>query len=223
MLDATCEQVREACQSVQAFSFDLVEEDPYQQAEGETLRPLASVEPGTPQTIVDAWNSTKKVKLFMLLKNQYCEAAIGNQTRTASLDYKVCVLPREGEDACAFATHADRRATRLPPFEGSFCLSIPSSLGGNQVFSRPMLSESDFVHMPPGSRGFKSLLAIQLEPRVWKVLFEHFPGAVCLIDPKAPPLKTSYGTSKPSVLVVPTSNSMNPQSRCQIALSHPQL
>jgi hypothetical protein len=111
---------------------------------------------------VDAWNNVKRVRLFMLHQGQFCEAAIGN--KVLSLDFKACVLPREGNDACGIAANSEKRTKRLPPFDGSFSIRIPTGVSGNQVFSRPMLSEADVEFMPPGHSGFRKLMSLELEP-----------------------------------------------------------
>lgn len=41
--------------------------------------------------------------------------------------------------------------------------------------------------MGPGTVGYKRLKALIMEPRCWKLLIEHFPGAEALRDPSQPP------------------------------------
>ncbi|KAL3768502.1 hypothetical protein ACHAWO_008631 [Cyclotella atomus] len=40
--------------------------------------------------------------------------------------------------------------------------------------------------MGPGTVGYKRLKALIMEPRCWKFLMEHFPGAEALRDPSQP-------------------------------------
>jgi hypothetical protein len=43
--------------------------------------------------------------------------------------------------------------------------------------------------MPPDSDGFKRLMELRFEPRVWKMLLDYFLGAASLLSANAPALK----------------------------------
>jgi hypothetical protein len=109
-----------------------------------------------------------------------CFGAVGQDVKPAAVDFKVCVLPLEGDAACEFSMHKGPRAKKMNPLKGAFVLAIPSGFDGKKnvtsVFSRPVLESFMFLHMPRDSEDFKLLLQIKLEPRVWKFLFVHFPG-----------------------------------------------
>ena len=59
-LAAVCERIRERHPSVGTLSFDFVEEAGLEARQGE-LSPGLRVDTGTPQPIVDAWNTVKLV------------------------------------------------------------------------------------------------------------------------------------------------------------------
>jgi hypothetical protein len=61
-------------------------------------------------------------------------------------------------------------------------IAVPVSAGApKQVFSRPTLDAQEFrfVYDTPG---WSRLMSIKMEPRVWKLLFENFPGAYIFSD-----------------------------------------
>lgn len=175
------QEIREMIKTVsvtEAFSFELLEQD---DAEGEgTSAASVQVEPGTPKPLLDAWNSNKVVGLFVLEAEDSCLAAVGQDVKPSAVDFKVCALSLSGDNLCEYAMHKGPRAKRMSPLKGKFALAIPVSFDARKrvtvIFSRPTLEASMFLHMPPDSEGFKLLLEIKLEPRVWKFLFVHFPG-----------------------------------------------
>jgi hypothetical protein len=186
---ATVQQIRGACPEVSSFSFEFVDDEGEElaRAEGEST-PRLSVEVGTPASTVDAWNSVKLVGLFEL-DCDVCGAAIGN-VKAGCPDFKACVLPAEGDDGCPFATHKARSAVKVefPTAGVNLHVPVPSSATRPaQVFSRPFLTADDLVYMGPKTVGYRRLKALMMEPRCWKFIIEHFPGAEALRDPSQPP------------------------------------
>jgi hypothetical protein len=177
--------LRDQAQVTEAFSFDLVEGE----EGGGTGQPressLASVEPGTPRPVVQSWNQDKLVSLVLIRRDRICGAAIGNDITSAAADFKACLLPREGgEDVkCNAGTHVGARVKRMNPPTMDYLLAIPvpsSSDSPKQVFSRPVLQQADIFYLPLESEAYSKLMSHKLEPRVWKALFELFPGPHCL-------------------------------------------
>lgn len=64
--------------------------------------------------------------------------------------------------------------------DGDFFLAIATNQV-KQVFSRPIIEESDLRYLPRGTPHYDRLLTIKVEPCVWKTLFELFPGASYLM------------------------------------------
>lgn len=155
-------------------------------ADDEGKKEITSVEAGMPSSTVLAWNSVKLVSLIEICEADCCGTAIG-ATKVSALDVKASVLPLEGEEACVFAAHRLKSAPRIRFSEGWFDLAIPVPMSTTgkpvQVLSRPLLTRDDLYYMGPGSVGFNRLLEIKLEPMIWKVLLEHFPGREALRDP----------------------------------------
>ena len=198
-LAAVCERIRERHPSVGTFSFDFLEQSEGGSVREGELSPGLRVETGTPQPIVDAWNTVKVVGLFAMVDGVYCGAAIGRDVR--GRDFKACVLPVEGEDCCEVSAHKDKRAVRLPAGEGGFSLriSVPTSSAERtvQVFSRPFLSSGrDLRYAPAGSPVYERLMSIKVEPRVWKFALENFPGPEVLLDPSSPAPQPSLTRSR---------------------------
>jgi uncharacterized protein (UPF0335 family) len=80
-------------------------------------------------------------------------------------------------------------------------IPVPMSTAGRpvQVFSRPLLTEDDLYYMGPGTLGFARLLTIKLEPRVWKILIERFPGRDALRGPNQKPPAAASATAAKSL------------------------
>ena len=92
------------------------------------------------------------------------------------LDYKACAYIH---NECSTGTHMGPRVKRMLVPEGSFVLAISvpsSSLSVKQVFSRPLLTAKQLIHLDQQESAYQRLLTYKFEPRVWKVLFELFPG-----------------------------------------------
>ena len=193
-----------SCPSVDAFSFDVVDEE---EAGGEILResPVASVSAGTPRPVVESWNQNKLVGVQLLWRERWiCGAAVGNDVTALVSDFKACAFPGNPPDegGCATGTHLGPRVKRMSSPEGLFVLAImvpTSSTAVRQVFSRPVLSEADLRYLATDSSPFARLLSYRMEPRVWKVLFELFPGAETLkIKAMGSPLPTPSDTRRRS-------------------------
>jgi hypothetical protein len=187
LLQSTREQLKVLCPVVEQFSFEVVDAAEAVEAAGdEGKKEITAVEAGTPSSTLSVWNSVKLVSLIEICDADCCGAAIG-ATKVSALDFKACILPLEGEEACSYATHRLKSVPRIRFSEGWFDLAIPvpmSTVGkAVQAFSRPLLTRDDLYYMGPGSLGFNRLLDIKMEPRVWKVLLEHFPGREALRDP----------------------------------------
>lgn len=190
--EATRQILLRACPSVETFSFDMVDDVT---GDDEGRPPALSVEAGTPKPVVKSWNDNKLVGLQLVKKDVICGAAIGNDTAPSARDFKACALPLRGDEGvrCGSGTHVGHRLKRMNPPVGDFLLAIPVPTGDGVVknlFSRPVLEEMDLYFLPEASPEFVKLLTYRMEPRVWKTLFELFPGAECM-DP------TSRGSSKP--------------------------
>jgi hypothetical protein len=200
LVQSTRDELRALCPVIDTFSFDIVDEDPQV---GATAResPIVSVDPGTPRPVVASWNEDKLVGLFSYSAELCCGAAVGNDITQAVRDFKACCLPLSGEAKCTASTHVGAKVKRIMRPVGEFVIAIavPSSTGVKQIFSRPVLDESDMrflIDKPEWS----DLMSIKMEPRVWKLLFELFPGSYVLAEqnqvflqgkPKPPPLKTT--------------------------------
>jgi hypothetical protein len=194
LLESTREHVKSLCPEVEHFSFELVDEAeaaPTATADEGKSEKLATVEAGTPSSTITAWNSVKLVSLVEVRGSDSCGAAIGSSVKVSVLDFKACLLPVEGEEACPYSTHRGKSVARMQFTTGGYDLAIPvpMSTAGRpvQVFSRPLLTEDDLYYMGPGTLGFARLLTIKLEPRVWKILIERFPGRDALRGPNQKP------------------------------------
>lgn len=198
--EAARQTILRACPSVNTFSFELVEED---LAIGAAPResPVASVETGTPRPVIEAWNQERLVHLVVFDSGVICGAAVGNDVPVAARDFKACALPSSGDEGvkCGYGGHVGPRVKRLSPSSGSYFIAIPVPSGTGKVklvFSRPILEEKDFFYLPRSSSDFSKLFSYQMEPRVWKILFELFPGP-SILDPagdiklELPPISTS--------------------------------
>ncbi|KAL7484126.1 hypothetical protein ACHAW6_010879 [Cyclotella cf. meneghiniana] len=173
------------CPAVGTFLFDLID-DVTSGDQGEA--PILAVEAGTPRPVVSAWNDDKLVHLVVVERDSICGAAVGNDVKPAARDFKACSFPHVGEEGvrCPSGSHVGPRVKRMNSPVGSFLLAIPVPSGPavKNIFSRPVLETSDLYHLQQGSPEFQRLLSYQMEARVWKILFELFPGAACL-DPNA--------------------------------------
>ncbi len=182
------EQIREQIKAFspvsEAFSFELVEQG--SAASGEGMSSANYVEPGTPKTLIDAWNATKLVGLMVLKKDEFCRAAVPVEVQSAAVDFKACAYATEGDDKCPHSSHVGLRVKRINPPAGMFIVAIPAGFNDrgqvSVVFSRPILEESAFLHLPLGSDGFDALLKYRFERRVWKFLLQHFPGPMVFVS-----------------------------------------
>eukprot|EP00956_Cyclotella_meneghiniana_P032987 scaffold92597_cov45-Cyclotella_meneghiniana.AAC.2 len=115
---------------------------------------------------------------------------------------------------CGFGGHVGVKVKRLNKASGAFFVGIPVPSGTGKVkliFSRPTLEEQDFFFLPRSSADFSRLLSYQFEPRVWKALFELFPGANVL-DPANDIKLSKPPTSIPSASSPFQQQSSNPYS-----------
>ena len=199
--------LREICPAIDTFSFDVVDENPESGSAGGGVQtsesPFTSVEVGTPRPVVDSWNQNKVVSLFIIDTLDTCGAAIGNDIPQGCRDFKACSLRQGGggdDLKCSWGNHVGPRVKRMAlPTSDGFMIAIPVPSGTKQVkqvFSRPVLDQSDFLFLQRDSSEFRALMSYEFEPRVWKLLFELFPGAAVL-DPandvkiSAPPAPNS--------------------------------
>ncbi|KAL3770242.1 hypothetical protein ACHAWO_009556 [Cyclotella atomus] len=172
----------------EAFSFDMVDEEGQIGGGQPRESPLAAVEAGTPRPVVQSWNQDKLVSLVFIRRDYICGAAIGNDVTPAAVDFKACLLPREGAEnmKCNAGTHLGPRVKRMnpPTMDYLVAIAVPGSSDvPKQVFSRPVLQQADLFHLPLESEAYSKLMVLKLEPRVWKLLFELFPGPHCLAEP----------------------------------------
>jgi hypothetical protein len=191
-LTAIQERLKVHCPSVDAFSFEVVDEEGA--PAGELGTSPRTLEPGTPKNAVDAWNSAKLVALTKVLSAEVCGAAIGT-VKAGAQDFKACCVSKVD---CEYGNHKSKSVVRIP-FTPDYSIRIaaPSTTGAvTQVLSRPCLTSADFVYMPPDSDGFKRLMELRFEPRVWKMLLDYFPGAASLLSVNAPALKPAPPTMK---------------------------
>jgi hypothetical protein len=90
-------------------------------------------------------------------------------------------------------THVGPRVKRITATSEHSVLAIEvpaSTPSPKQVFSRPFLEISDIVHLPWDSPHFQRLLTIRMEARVWKSLFELFPGSQVFYQGPPPAIDT---------------------------------
>jgi hypothetical protein len=162
--------ISELCGEVESFLFEVA------QATAGTATVL-SVEPGTPCTVVDAWNQNKLVTLVEMVEPVFCGAAIGTEVKANAHDFKACALPVAGESKCTAGAHQGPKVVCLksPLENGTFLASATSPGQTKQVFSRPMLDETDLRYMPKGTPHYNRLLTIKMEPGVWKTVVEFIP------------------------------------------------
>jgi hypothetical protein len=161
----------------EAFSFDTVDDEGETGAGQPRESPIAAVEAGTPRPVVQSWNQDKLVSLVFIRRDYICGAAIGNDVTPAAVDFKACLLPREGgEDVkCNAGTHLGPRVKRMNPPTTDYLLAIAvpaSSDVPKQVFSRPVLQQADLFHLPLESEAYSKLMILKLEP--------HKFGSCCL-------------------------------------------
>ena len=174
--EATRQVLLASCPSVDAFSFEVEEGTEV----GDTVRESSAVNvsAGTPRPVVESWNQNKLVGIQVLFSDDWiCGAAVGNDVGAEVQDFKACAILQQ---ACTTGTHLGPRVKRMLSPEGPFvvAISIPtSSPNTKQVFSRPILPSSSFVYLDRDDPAFKRLLTYRFEPRVWKALFELFPGS----------------------------------------------
>jgi hypothetical protein len=142
LLESTREHVKSLCPEVEHFSFELVDEAEAAVTadEGKTEK-LATAEAGTPSSTITAWNSVKLVSLVEVRGTDLCGAAIGSSVKVSALDFKACLLPVEGEEACPYSTHRVKGVARMQFTMGGYDLAIPVPMATAgrpvQVFSRP--------------------------------------------------------------------------------------
>lgn len=193
LVSSTRDRILSVCPAIDTFSFDLVEEEGAVTGTSGTETPVVSVEAGTPRPVVAAWNENKLVGLFVFVPGVRCGAAVGDVS-IAVRDFKACYLPVEGDDKCTAGTHVGPRVKRIYSSSGDpvVTIAVPaSSPTPKQVFSRPILEKAEFIHLPFGSHYFERLLTLRMEPRVWKALFELFPGPQVLAQSPLQPLLTT--------------------------------
>jgi len=196
LVQSTRTAITEMCGSVGTFSFELVDEP--SDAAGTGTTPVTSVEPGTPRTVVDAWNHNKLVGLVELRVSGICGAAIGEHGSESVKDFRACPVTSIGEGRCEIGNHQGPRVKRLvPPASGEFFLAIATNRV-REVFSRPFLEESDLRYLPRGSSDYERLLTIKMEPRVWKTVIEMFPGAPYLMQQGQSPFLSSPPPKAPA-------------------------
>ena len=151
---------------------------------GETGRATTprSLDPGTPQDAVTAWNQDKVVTLRIVSRKLICGARIGDGEK----DFQACgVAPDLTGKTCGKATHEEGgkdskgrpvRKMELPEDEGEV-LAINVRLSSvnvkAKVFSRPSLPLSKFPNRLEGPRN-DLLLGLQYKARSWKVLLDNF-------------------------------------------------
>lgn len=157
---------------------------------------------GRPRPVVTSWNDDKLVGLFEYSADLCCGAAVGNDVTQAARDFKACCLPLSGKTKCTAGTHVGPRTKRVLRPVGDFAVAIavPSSAATpKQIFSRPMLDAADLRHITDTPEWGK-LMSIRMEPRVWKLVLELFPGSYVLADHNQPFLQQPP-KPKPSVPV----------------------
>jgi hypothetical protein len=191
LVSSTRERIISVCPVIDTFSFDLIDDE---EAAAGTLRetPVVSVETGTPRPVVTAWNENKLVGVIVFRSGVQCGAAVGD-VGVSVKDFKACSLPLEGETKCTAGTHVGPRVKRIAATSEDpiLAIAVPASTPSpKQVFSRPFLEQADFVHLPWGSPHFVRLLSLRMEPRVWKTLFELFPGPQVFYQGPPPPIDT---------------------------------
>ena len=159
-LESVHQQILEVCPQVTNFSFEMVESEGT--SEQDVLKGESGlyVETGTPQSVVDSWNSDKLVGLFAFDPSAHCGAAIGAATTG---DFKACALLKHGESKCEIQSHALARTQRIDGYSGEITLVIPiphSSGGISHLFSRPKLTEEELrlLDVPLGSKPYNVLM-----------------------------------------------------------------
>eukprot|EP00804_Cyclotella_cryptica_P003634 CCRYP_002218-RA/>CCRYP_002218-RA protein AED:0.69 eAED:0.69 QI:0/0/0/1/0/0.5/2/0/747 len=210
LVEETRTAITEMCGTVGTFSFEMIS-NPSEAASAGML-PVTAVEPGTPRTVVDAWNHNKLVSLVELSVSGICGAAIGIDVTETVKDFRACLVPLVGEGKCEIGNHQGPKTRRLiPPAKGEFFLAIATNRA-KEVFSRPFLEESDLRYLPRGSPHYDRLLTIKMEARVWKTLFEVFPGAPYLMQQGQSP----YLSSPPPKVNVPLKSELEEVSAAPI-------
>jgi len=144
---------------------------------GEIKEPSTpTVKPSTPASTISAWNYKYETSVVRLNpRDGFCLGRIGNDKAG---EFRACL-----KQDCITSGHVGKRVTRmiLPDKDTKWGIKVGISgnaLGTNpQVFNSPTLVYKDFPESfrQPGGRMFK-LADYKLPAKVWKVLFEGYPG-----------------------------------------------
>jgi hypothetical protein len=147
---------------------------------------VAGVDFHTDRSITDDWNSEERVNLSFLSNDDYCRAVISLTGETpVSNDFLVCGHKEVGNYGCIDKGHEGDSVLRLDCGSKDFLIVIQRpGLGMNDsvAFSRPGLRAGEFVRFLGSGHESRwdTLVCCHQQPRVWKVLFEHF--GCCQMD-----------------------------------------
>ena len=156
--------------------------------EGTLVQPI---EPNSPSVVENAWNSNKLTSLVMLDFDTMCLCKKDSQA--GKLDYRACA-----EENCDKTNHKDLAdgGTGHPPIKirltrdeldekGTLAIMVPSSTTNQKthtLFSRPVFH---LINLPAATLSLDRhlmLLRMEFMPRVWKFLFEQYPGKDRLME-----------------------------------------
>ena len=142
----------------------------------------ATLDPGTPDAVASAWNSSRKVEVLQA-SAKWCRAPL-SRGNVATGDFRICTV-----EGCLKTTHHDtgkggkKTVVRMELSDklGTILIVCPvttSAVKQTSCFSRPCLHLSTYPPELFRLGRWEAILGLRLVPSAWRVIMEAYAAAM---------------------------------------------